>query len=429
MLITGIDHVQITAPRGSEDRVRAFYGGVLGLKEIPKPSSLQARGGVWFQCGDLQLHVGTEADVANERSRRHVAFRVDHLDAVREALLAHGHPIEDDQPEIEGVRRLHCRDAVGNRVEFVEVIAGRAGGRLGQPELLAEYSAGEGDVERLTVSPDGAWLAAGTSDEGGSGRPGVFIWRLGQPGEPEVEIETPASVWELAFSPGGRELACLTEDGSLETWRVGDFESDQFAELPEGSAGLAYSRDGGLLAVGAGDKVEVYRPGLDHLHTIRPSLGLINTLAFDPHDTLAISGEAERIQLWQLRPVQVSSWEVLGHEAPAVQARFNPAHPVLAAITDSDQVLVWDVNQGPEEPADLTGEMVNVDALAFSPDGEWLAVGDEDGRVALWDWQGRRLALQIETHAPVLALAFSPDGAQLIVGHESGRVRTWRIRN
>lgn len=429
MQITGYDHVLITAPPGSEDRVRAFYGEALGLEEIPKPASLKARGGVWFRCGDLQLHVGIEDNPGNERTRRHVAFRVRDLDEVRAALEAHGFPIEEAQPEIEGVRRLHCRDAAGNRVELVELAAG-AGGWLARPELVAEYVGGAGDVERLALSPDGQWLAVGTTTEREDEPAAVYIWRWGQTGAPDVEVETAASVWELAFSPTGRELACLTEDGSLETWRPGEFESDQFAELPQGSLGLAYSSDGGLLAVGAGDKVEVYRPGLDHLHTVRPKLGQINAVAFDPNGTLIISGEAERIQLWQVRPVQLSSWEVLGHEAPAVQLRANPAHNVLAALTDSDQVLVWDLDRGPESPADLTGDLSNVNAIAFSPDGALLAAGDEAGRVLLWDWQAQSVAVEIETNAPALAVAFTSHdgGAHLLVGHEGGRVRVWKIK-
>ena len=49
--LTGIDHIQIAAPKGSEDKARAFYGEILGMKEIPKPENLQGRGGCWFKVG------------------------------------------------------------------------------------------------------------------------------------------------------------------------------------------------------------------------------------------------------------------------------------------------------------------------------------------------------------------------------------------
>ena len=39
--LTGIDHIQIAAPAGSEDAARQFYGELLGMEEIPKPENLQ----------------------------------------------------------------------------------------------------------------------------------------------------------------------------------------------------------------------------------------------------------------------------------------------------------------------------------------------------------------------------------------------------
>jgi catechol 2,3-dioxygenase-like lactoylglutathione lyase family enzyme len=434
-LITAIDHIQISAPKGSEARVRAFYGGVLGLKEIPKPPQLLSRGGVWYDCGNLQLHIGMDDAPDNERLRRHVAFRVDDLSAVRQRLIANALPIEEDQAPLEGVQRFYCRDSVGNRVEFVQPLT--AANALspvrpqGEPQLIEEYVAQHGVLERIALSPDGHWLAAGTSAEEGEAhrRPNIFVWRFGNTLEPEVQIEMSAPVWELAFSPDGKELACLSEDGSLETWRVGDFESADFAELPKQSAGLAYSPDGQLLAVGAGSEAVLYRPGLRVWHTLRPSgLGLIRAVAFDSHAMVAISGEALFIQLWQLRPIQQSAWELRGHEAPIVQMQSCPEHAVLAAVTEHGDVLLWDLNGHPEEPRFLQNEMSDVNALAFNPDGALLACGSDDGRVWLWDWQAETvLAKTTAASDAVIHLAFTPDGQQLIVGHEGGRIRAWRI--
>jgi hypothetical protein len=46
-----IHHVQITCPPGSEDVLRAFYVGVLGLIEVPKPPALAPRGGCCARSG------------------------------------------------------------------------------------------------------------------------------------------------------------------------------------------------------------------------------------------------------------------------------------------------------------------------------------------------------------------------------------------
>lgn len=421
MRVTGLDYVSITAPTGSADRVRDFYGLALGLEEVPPPAGAPDTGGLWFNCGGPLLHVSLEAD---SRAAHPLAFRVEGLDDLRAALEAHAFAVE---PEEAGAARLRCRDAAGNRVVLIAHVS-PAGSLLTHPELVADYAAGDGDVERIAVSADGQWLAFGTSVENNTGRPVVTVWRWGRPQEPEVVIDMAASVWELAFAPTGRELVALSEDGSLETWRVGEFESDQFAELPSGSTGLAYSPDGTLLAVGAGNKVELYRAGLDHLHTIRPGLGKIQALAFDPAGLLAVSPETERIQLWQIRPAQLSSWEVIGHQAPAIQLKAHPSQNILAAITDADQLVLWNVDQAPEEPVDLTGDLADINALAFSPDGALLAAGDEAGRIRLWDWHAQTVARELEAELPVLSLAFAPDGAHLLVGHEAARVRVWKIK-
>ncbi|GAA1918008.1 VOC family protein [Streptomyces durmitorensis] len=75
-MLTGIDHVQLAAPPGSEPELRAFYCGVLGMTEIPKPGALASRG---------------------------VPVTWDH------ALPGH--------------RRFYADDPVGNRLEFLEALA------------------------------------------------------------------------------------------------------------------------------------------------------------------------------------------------------------------------------------------------------------------------------------------------------------------
>lgn len=418
MPVTAPDSLVLTCPLGSQSRVRDFYHGALGLEEVAPDED--APGELWFQCAGLPLKIRCEADAGAAAPRHVLALRVDNAPAVLAALRAGGFSVSEAGPH------PACSDPGGNRLLLVEPPAGPR--LLAQPELAADYAAGDGDAERVAFSPDGRWLAMGTSVDDASAQPAIVVWAVGRPDEPEAVIEMSASVWELAFSPNGRELAALSEDGSLETWRVGDFEGDQFVELPAHSTGLAYSAEGGLLAAGAGSKVEVYRPGLDHLATVRPGLGDIHALAFDSAGVLAVSAHAERIQLWQIRPAQLSSWELIGHETPALQLRAHPHLNVLAAVTDSDQVLVWNVDQAPESPLDLTFDLANITALAFSPDGAWLAAGDEDGRLRVIDWQARTVALAWSLELPVLALAFSPDGRQLAVGHEAARVRVWTIQ-
>jgi catechol 2,3-dioxygenase-like lactoylglutathione lyase family enzyme len=116
--VTRIDHVQIAAPEGCEAAAREFYGALLGMKEIEKPTMLRARGGCWFQCGDRQVHIGVERNFAPAK-KAHPAFEVPNLDELREALAARGVAVIDDHT-IPGTRRFYAEDPWGNRIEFVE---------------------------------------------------------------------------------------------------------------------------------------------------------------------------------------------------------------------------------------------------------------------------------------------------------------------
>ena len=121
-MISGLDHVQLACPPGSEDEARAFYGGLLALPEIEKPEPLRARGGVWFECGAHQLHLGVEEDFRPAR-KAHPALLVDDLRALADALAASGFPTRPGEP-LAGYVRIDVNDPFGNRIELMQRTGG-----------------------------------------------------------------------------------------------------------------------------------------------------------------------------------------------------------------------------------------------------------------------------------------------------------------
>jgi catechol 2,3-dioxygenase-like lactoylglutathione lyase family enzyme len=117
MELRGIDHVQVAGPPGCEAAARAFYGGLLGLREIPKPQSLAARGGVWFELGSQELHVGVELDF-RPALKAHPAFLCTDADTLAATLESSGAPVSWDSAA-PGVRRFYTADPFGNRLEIV----------------------------------------------------------------------------------------------------------------------------------------------------------------------------------------------------------------------------------------------------------------------------------------------------------------------
>ncbi len=121
MPIVALDHVQLAMPPGREAEARAFYQGLLGLPEVPKPPNLAKRGGCWFERGEVKVHLGVEQEFRPAR-KAHPALRVRDLASVRAALEAGGVAVRHDEP-LEGYERCYVDDPFGNRIELLEPIA------------------------------------------------------------------------------------------------------------------------------------------------------------------------------------------------------------------------------------------------------------------------------------------------------------------
>ena len=118
MTVTALHHVQLAMPRGHEDDARAFYAGVLGFTELPKPPHLAKRGGAWFHSGAAEVHLGVEEDFRPAK-KAHPALLVDDLADLAARCAAAGHPTVTDEP-LEGFDRLYVTDPFGNRIELLQ---------------------------------------------------------------------------------------------------------------------------------------------------------------------------------------------------------------------------------------------------------------------------------------------------------------------
>ena len=122
MLLGMIHHVQLACPRGSEEALRAFYAGVLGLAEKEKPPALRSRGGCWFTGYGVELHLGVEDDFRPAR-KAHPGLLWPDLDGLAARLAAAGYPVVRGDGELPGMRRFHTEDCHGNRLEFLAPLA------------------------------------------------------------------------------------------------------------------------------------------------------------------------------------------------------------------------------------------------------------------------------------------------------------------
>jgi catechol 2,3-dioxygenase-like lactoylglutathione lyase family enzyme len=116
-----INHVTLAMPAGEHDRARKFYGGLLGLEEIPRPEALNAVYDLmWFKFLDILLHLDFTQPWTTPAENRHIAMEVEDLPAWRRYLEGKGATIHEAvaMPDRD---RFYLLDPFGNYFELLEM--------------------------------------------------------------------------------------------------------------------------------------------------------------------------------------------------------------------------------------------------------------------------------------------------------------------
>ncbi len=121
-LVLALHHVNVTVPPEAEVEAKNFYGEVLGLEQLAKPSGTRPSG-AWYQIGANQLHLSVEREERGPLSTGHVCFTVSDLSAVENQCREAGVEIIPDPRPIEGTSRFYVRDPGGNMLEIVQAVS------------------------------------------------------------------------------------------------------------------------------------------------------------------------------------------------------------------------------------------------------------------------------------------------------------------
>jgi catechol 2,3-dioxygenase-like lactoylglutathione lyase family enzyme len=116
-----LNHVTLAVPAGEEEKVRAFYGGVLGLREEPQPESLKGHYQlIWYHLLDILLHLDFTPPWSPTVENRHIALEVHDLKKVRAYLESKGATIREAvvMPDRD---RFYLLDPFGTYFEFIEM--------------------------------------------------------------------------------------------------------------------------------------------------------------------------------------------------------------------------------------------------------------------------------------------------------------------
>lgn len=318
------------------------------------------------------------------------------------------------------------------------------------------------DVRSLSFSPDGTKLASAGTDRvvhiwdttdgrllagpnpsgkhalafipgptpllaSGCGR--LRVWATTTGDEVPPSGETPATA--LAASPNGRWLAV----GSTVDHIVRLYDLTTPAEPPRhleatrppvGS--LAFSNDGQILAQTSPSDglVWLWTPNTDRtdpeLIIVEAADGCtLEAVAVHPDSNLVAVGGVDVMSTGE-RDGAVCVWDrttkekVMTFDVGVYAVAFDPQGKYLAGAGLTDRVHVWDLSTE-QEVFVLEGHQERINDVAFSPDGNYVLSGGDDGTVRVWDVLTGRLVVMRELDSPVQSLAFSPDGKTLFTGN------------
>jgi serine/threonine protein kinase len=167
----------------------------------------------------------------------------------------------------------------------------------------------------------------------------------------------------------------------------------------------------------------------------------IGSLAFNPAGTMLAMAGPGGLCVWDLTTRRCARVFT-----PMFAVAFSPDGTTLAGVQDEGNdsnhscgnpdgvVRLWNVGTGHEDSSfcDTSGTTAisgGALSVAFSPDGNMLAVGDGDGDTYLWNVRTGKPVTFVTRPGEIAVneMAFSPDGTTLAVGDMNGSTYLWRV--
>jgi WD40 repeat protein/tRNA A-37 threonylcarbamoyl transferase component Bud32 len=317
---------------------------------------------------------------------------------------------------------------------------------LGSPLEQVGTMRQRGYLWDLALSPDGTRIATASDDNS------VQIWdrltgsRVGDP------LPHTGPVRAVKFLAGGRNVLTGCDDGYARLWRLGsDTQTGQPMTHSSGIFGLAVRPDGQAFATATQDgfvwlwdtatsRLIAKRRGHQAEKVVRE---LEFTGAWSPNPLLVTGGEDGRVRFWNAETLAAVGPVIELGCPPVRKIAISPDGRLLAVGDNAGRLGLWNLVSfetlldpstqpvaSPVMSADGLDQITpSITSLAFNPKGTWLAVGKAQGEIQLWD-VGKRAPAgpRVQMGGSIRMLRYSPDGSKLASGSVDKTAQIWNGR-
>lgn len=302
--------------------------------------------------------------------------------------------------------------------------------QLCQPDQSVQLQANPGSLGEMAISQDGKVMAVQTGGDK------VALWDLTTRRQ---MAELPGSAWveALALSATGNRLAASTTNAlgkpTVEVWDVNGLALRTTLHQPTPVRSLAFSPDETMLATfGSTGNVAVVEwasnRAVTNLIVRHPRHGGAGRVAFSPEGSRVVIGEDYgRLSLLNWRTGTMMTLTNLSQGGEAVTALAFSTTRSLLAVGFASVLRLWDFESG-QPRGQLTNQTGSIRSLAFSADGQLLALASSDRTIRVL-----RSADQAELRCwrghegEGWVLAFLPDGKTLVSGCDAATACFWDV--